>query len=377
MAWKGNKKNNPPNPKNENINRGEKRIGDIRSNSIRRDTDKQTDLKITLYDIDEVIINYLNIMDLSIIDGGDVVKVPIYYGSNEKWVASRKFGYIRDKQGKIQLPAMIIKRTNTENDDDIEVFHKYLKYPVIKKYSEKNKYTQFSAISNDFKKTQEVYNITMADHMVLTYNCIIWTEYHEQMNSIIEKIKFNTKDYWGSSKGFRFRTMVASFSHTVELQTDEDRIVKSEFDLTTHGYILPDSYKILDKMYPTTNKLFTPKKIVIGTEIVTSESELYPYNNHIEKWSNKSYPNLSQGELLKTTSKGWNPINTTNPQLSGIKVVYVSGKPSIESSSNVKWRMAPSNSSEYGEEGWLAFDNSFLYLYSGGEWKRTPINSFS
>jgi hypothetical protein len=101
------------------------------------------------------------------------------------------------------------------------------------------------------------------DHMVFTYSFIVWTEYHEQMNTIIEKIKFNTKDYWGSSKGFRFRTRVDNFSHTVELQADEDRVVKTEFDLITHGYILPESYQLLDRQYPSTDKLFTKKKSLL------------------------------------------------------------------------------------------------------------------
>ena len=55
-----------------------------------------------------------------------------------------------------------------------------------------------------------------------------------------------------------------SISHAVELQVDTDRLVKSEFDLTVNGYILPDTMDKLTGKQMTTQKFFTPKKIIMG-----------------------------------------------------------------------------------------------------------------
>lgn len=295
-SWRGNPNNPVPNPVQADMARSEKRIEDNRSEQIRRDEDTQKDQQITLKDVDKVIFDQLESLQITVVDEGNQVKVPIFYGSPEKWVSVRRDGVIRDNQGKIQLPAMIFQRTNSENNDDIEIFHKYVKYPVIQKYSPKNKYSRFSLLTDTIKPTNEIYNIRMADHMVFTYKFIVWTEYHEQMNPIIEKIKYNTKDYWGSPRGFRFLCRTEGFTHTIELASDDDRMVRTEFNLIINGYILPENYQLLDRQYPSTEKLFTPKKIEIGGETIqqnlTSKGFEYPDG----KWKSKSYPNIDKGQ---------------------------------------------------------------------------------
>ena len=258
--WKGNVRNPAPNPIQAPIERAEKLESINRVEQVRRDTDKQKNITISLYDIDETILLHLEQLQLQVEDQGKQVKVPFFYGSPERWVSARRDGYIRDKQGKIILPAVILKRTNSEADSTLQFFHRYLNVPVMKKYSEKNAYTQFSALMGRNVPINDVYNITMPNHMVLTYHFIVWTAYVEQMNKLIETFQFNTKDYWGSKKGFRFRTKIESYGHTVELQANDERIVKSEFDLITHGYILPDSMTKLEDHILTTQKFLTPKK---------------------------------------------------------------------------------------------------------------------
>lgn len=315
-SWKGNPNNPVPNHVQESIARSEKRVNENRSFPVRRDTDTQKDLRITLMDVDQVIFDHLEKMQISVVDEGNTIKVPIFYGSPEKWVSARRDGFLRDRQGKIQLPAMIFRRTTSDNDDNIEIFNRYVKYPVIQKYSKKNKYTPFSLLTTKNAPLNEIFNITMADHMVFTYSFIIWTEYHEQMNPIIEKIKFNTKDYWGSPRGFRFRCRVESFSHTIELNADDDRIVRTEFNLVTNGYILPESYQLLDRQYPTTEKLFTPKKIIISPEIVSTDYDMTRQNNNSDKWKSKRYPNINSNEEPSGSGISWNDdVNGTRENL--------------------------------------------------------------
>jgi len=381
-SWRGNSKNPVPNQVQEDISLSEKRVGENRSFPVRRDTDKQKDQRITLMDVDQVMFDHLEKMQISVVDEGNIIKVPIFYGSPEKWVAARRDGFLRDRQGKLQLPAMIFRRTNSENDDDVEIFNRYIKYPVIQKNSHKNKYTQFSILTSKNAPVNEVFNITMADHMVFTYSFIVWTEYHEQMNPIIEKIKFNTKDYWGSPRGFRFRVRAEGFSHTIELNSDDDRIVRTEFNLITNGYILPESYQLLDRQYPTTDKLFTPKKIIIGTEVVATDYDMTKHNSYADKQKSKRYPNLNAGDEPPGPGVTWGDdrkgtfgaSKTVHQILSTLQTI---SSTTDQDAKTPLWQAPPAYPTSPGKEGWMAYDDSYLYIYSGGIWRRAPLNLFT
>lgn len=385
-SWKGNPTNPVPNPVQESSALSEKRVDENRSFPVRRDTDKQKDQRITLMDVDQVMFDHLEQMQISVVDEGSTIRVPIFYGSPEKWVAARRDGFLRDRQGKIQLPAMIFRRTNSDNDDDIEIFNRYVRYPVIQTHSVKNKYTQFSILTTKNAPVNEVFNITMADHMVFTYGFIIWTEYHEQMNPIVEKIKFNTKDYWGSPRGFRFRVRAEGFSHAIELNADDDRIVRTEFNLITNGYILPESYQLLDRQYPTTEKLFTPKKIIIGTEVVATDYDMTRLNSYANKWKSKRYPNLNTGDEPVGPGISWGDTTDSSALPKTVREVVASIKVSKSAigwtvteptTAGINWQQVPASPNSPGNDGWLAHDNAYFYIYSGGSWKRVPINQFS
>lgn len=384
--WKGNPLNPVPNYVQCDKTKSEKIIKDNRSTQVRRDTDTHKNFTITFKDVDQVIFDHLEQMQISVIDEGNTIKIPIFYGSPEKWVTAKRDGYIRDRQGKIQLPAMIFRRTTSDNDDDIEIFNRYVRYPVIQKNSSKNKYTQFALLTKKNVSVNEVFNITMADHMVFTYAFIIWTEYHDQMNTIIEKIKFNTKDYWGSSRGFRFRCRVEAFNHTIELNADDDRMVRTEFNLITNGYILPESYRLLDRQYPTTEKLFTPKKILMGMEIVATDYDLSNLTDNSDKWKSQHYPNLNAGDEPLPPAITWGDVNDSSALSPSAKNIVGSLSVSrtasgwtitAPSTSNITWQTVPSHPDSPGNEGWMAYDNSYLYIYSSGEWKRVPINQLA
>lgn len=300
-SWKGDITNPVPNEIREPDNRSEKVIADNRAQHVRRDKDNQKNFTISLYDIDEAILDHLNNnLQLQVEDQGQKIKVPSFFGSPEQWTSAQRDGYIRDKQGKLILPAVVLKRTTSENDQSLQFFNRYLQTPAIKLYSEKNKYTQFNILAGRNAPVHEVYNIIVPSHMVLTYHFILWTEYVEQMNDLVLRFQFNTKDYWGSKKGFRFRTRIESFGHTVEVRSGEDRVVKTEFDLTTHGYVLPDSIVKLDGEHMTAEKFFTPKKIIMGAEVVGTAANLAELDKNREKWRNPNYPNLQKDVEIPT-----------------------------------------------------------------------------
>lgn len=260
---------------------------------MRRDTDKNKNFTVTLQDIDDTIFLHLEDLQITVEDEGNVIKVPIIYTSPEKWVSARRDGFFRDRYGKIQLPVIVASRRNSENDDNMEMFNRHLKYPIMQRYSPKNKYTQFSALVPQNAPVHEVYYITMADHQLITYQFIVWAEYHTQMNAILEKFKFANKSYWGREHGLRFRCRVEGMDHQNDLDESEDKTIKTEFSVVCNGYILPETYTQLDRQYPSTNKLFTPKKILFGAETVSKGMDPHPPAPDSEgKIKSKAYPNL-------------------------------------------------------------------------------------
>lgn len=387
-SWKGSPNNPAPNNEREPIARSEKPIGDNRALHVRRDTDGQKNITIGLYDIDETILVHLERMNLQVTDAGEVVKVPIFYGSPEIWTAARRDGYLRDKQGKVILPMMTLKRTNSGDDESLKYFHRYLKSSVIKKYSTKNKYTQFSILAGQNAPINEVYNIVFPSHMKLTYHFIIWTEYVEQMNKLVEDIRFNTNDYWGSKKGFRFRTQVEGFGHTTELQVGEDRIVKTEFDLITHGYILPETITTLENQKSTMEKFFTPKKFIVNTEVVATDFDLTQFDANREKWRNPNYPNLPKDEEIPPP--GISVVDSVEDNSSTIAANIVATLKSVTSGPNptvIESSVTYNNPSlnvvppppdigGSGNNGDVAYDDEYLYIYSGGRWRRVAISQF-
>jgi hypothetical protein len=296
MAWRGNPTNTVPNPIQKDVNRSEGRIIDNRALHTRRDTDKLKNFTVTLKDIDETVFNHLSKMDLSVVDAGNHIKVPVSYASPEKWKSVQNDGFMRDNNGRIILPSLIYYRASSEADKNMTMFNKYLRYSVIKQYSQKNQYTPFSTLIGKNVPVNEVYNVVMPDHMTFNYKFVMWTEYIEQMNSLIERINFETNDYWGSERGFRFRTFVDSYVHTTEVEAGADRLIKTEFDLTLKGYLLPDLFAPgLDGFKSTTEKVFTAKKIILGVEVVGTDWQPATPRTESDRWRSQQYPNLVRG----------------------------------------------------------------------------------
>lgn len=382
--WKGDITNPAPNTVKESIERSEKFVtnndpaafvSNDRAEQVRRDKDEQKSFTISLYDIDEAILTQLQQLQIQITDVGKRVNVPIFFGPPERWVSAQRDGYIRDKQGKVMQPAMILKRSNSENDSSLMFFNRYLDTPAMKLYSEKNKYTKFGALTGQNAPVNEIFNVLVPKHMVLTYHFIVWTALVEQMNEAIQTIIYNTQDYWGSKKGFRFRTMVeGGYAHNVEIQAGEERLVRTEFDLTTHGYILPDSVTHLERHKMTTQKRMTKKKFIIGMEVVRTDFELQQMNANAEKWRNPIYPNLSYNTnipvpgLTVDTNIRDNSFLEAGPRV-GIKV--------DNSPLFLRMRPVPISQAAGGQDGDMSYDSQYFYFHMNHKWHWVAISAFT
>ena len=238
-----------------------------RALQVSRDNDTVETITIGVKDIDESIFYYFNnVLKPQVTQNSSVINVPLIYASPERWAAMQKDGYYRDKNGKMQAPLITFKRTNLEknrnlgnkldgnNPQNFGIF--------TKQYSRKNAYDRFGTLNNRVKD-KEMYAVAIPDYVNITYSCVIFTDYMEQNNKIIEGINFASDSYWGDPNKFKFRAMVNNYSTATDLVQGNDRIVKTEFDINLLGYIITDAINAVN---------FNPKKMYSKSSInITGE----------------------------------------------------------------------------------------------------------
>jgi hypothetical protein len=305
MSWQGNKTNVQPNNVQAPPSVSDVKIGENRALNTRRDTDTVRNVSTKLLDIDTAIFNYLDkeINPHVVSTGNSRIKVPIIYGSPERWKSARVDGVIRDYNGKIQLPLLMLKRNSVAKNESLSTFNRYLTYPVMAKYTQKNQYDRFSILNKTVAPVNNVFAITLPDHVKITYDFMIWTEYVEQMNTVIEKINFSADDYWGDNKRYRFRVYVGDYTNNVEINSGKDRMIRTEFNITVMAYLLPDSFE--DKKL-TTQKLLIPRKVVVTEGI---SNNLNPSDNY----SVPNDPNSVQASLVDNYIELNSQIGTLPP----------------------------------------------------------------
>jgi hypothetical protein len=233
---------------------------------------KQKDFSVSLKDHDEVIKYYFeNTIKPSVIQNGERVMVPIMYGSPERWKTVQSDGALRDKDGKLLTPLIMYKRDTLEknrslgNKLDGNKVHNYQLFE--QKFNPKNQYDKFSIITNR-QPSKEVYMSVIPDYVTLTYSCIIFTDYIEQINPIIEAINFSGDSYWGDFSRFKFRARIDSFSTVTEVTTADGRAVKSTFNIILNGYIIPDT---INKQIANADMYYGTSQLVFNFETTTSD----------------------------------------------------------------------------------------------------------
>ena len=222
---------------------------------------------VTLMDMDSAIIFYFeNVIQPSVEDNGENVKVPIMYASPERWKAIQRDGFMRDKKRQTITPVIAYRRTSVEKDDTIpqdklDANNPNLFYTFEKKFSQQNRYDKFSTQIGNIPQ-REYYNVTFPDYVTISYDFIIWTSYIAQMNKIVERVVYSDGAYWGDPDKMRFRSTVDTFTDATEV-SDVERLVRTNFSVTMRGYLLPEGN--FDHR-STTQKFLTPKKVIFGTE---------------------------------------------------------------------------------------------------------------
>lgn len=242
-----------------------------RSEELSSKNDKYKQFSVNIQDVDEAILYYFeNVIRPTVVQSGERIVVPLVYGSPERFKTVQKDGFYRDKKGKIMSPIIMFKRDSMDKNRSIanklDANNPHLYTSWQKAYNPKNFYSNFDILNNRVPTKQFVANV-VPDYVTLTYSFIVQTYYIEQLNKIIEAINYASDSYWGDPERFQFKAMIDSFNTITELNQGQNRVVRSNFNLKVHGYIVPD---IIQKDLKAIKKYNSKSKVTFGMEAVDS-----------------------------------------------------------------------------------------------------------
>jgi len=255
---------------------------------------------ITLLDIDNIIYEYFTkVINPQVVgENNTLISVPVRHASPERWSAIQSDGVYRDEKGQLQRPMIVFTRTGVSKDESFVTFNKYLSVPFVKKYSNKNSYDRFSLLNNAHPLA-EVHNVTFPDHVVLTYEFNMSTEYVQQMNSLVETINFAEGDYWGDPTRLKFRASIDSFTNAVEVPSDDDRSVSTSFTLTVNAYLLP---RVFDNK-TTVQRTLGTRKVKFGLEAINTYDTIVPSKKEMAIKIKQKLNETSKNLLLNRKTK--------------------------------------------------------------------------
>lgn len=247
-----------------------------RAKQTAADTQQDKDFSIGIKDIDEAVMYYFEkVLKLSVVQNNNRIAIPILYGSAENWKNFQRDGYFRDKEGKLMAPLLVYKRnTVTQNRNlgyklDGNLIHNMQLFE--KRYSVRNFYSNFNLLSNRSPE-KEYIAVATPDYVTIEYECFVWTHFMEQMDTIVEALNFASRAYWGDPNRFLFHSSIETFTDSTEYAQSEDRAVKTNFNITLNGYLIPDT---INKKMANATKYYGVSKVVFGLEATDSPLEQF------------------------------------------------------------------------------------------------------
>jgi hypothetical protein len=228
---------------------------------------------ITLKDVDTAVLNHVkNIMKPSVREANEIFKIPVYYGNEERWKAFRKRGVLRDKNGSLLLPLIMLKRTEVARNIlagqafSHDVKNEYINVVRGNKWSKDNQYDRFS-VQQGVEPVYENIVTTMPTYSDITYEFVLWTNFIEQMNPLIESFVDQSHTYWGDGTNIKFLCTTDSIADASEMTQDGERFIRSTFTLITKAYLLPEYLNsVVTNKISNMRKQITPSKITFGYE---------------------------------------------------------------------------------------------------------------
>tara|TARA_Y100000361_G_C11132874_1_gene330070 strand:+ start:201 stop:1064 length:864 start_codon:yes stop_codon:yes gene_type:complete len=263
---------NTVNRENQVSQRGISSRGGNESKTIIPGIDLSKQYSITLKDIDTSVLSFVkNVIKPSVQEANEKIKVPIMYGNEERWKAVRKRGVLRDKNNTLILPLIMLKRVSVEKSDAIpgyehDIRRKYTEIVRNSSWSKKNKYSRFAVQNNDLPVHENLVT-TIPNFVNITYEFVLWTNFIEQMNPLVESFMEFDKTYWGNKDTYRFICTLDSVSDASEMDSRGERFIKSTFSVTSKAYLLPEETNsiVTGKLNQVQRKI-SPSKVIFGFE---------------------------------------------------------------------------------------------------------------
>ena len=269
------------------VNRGKQTsTKDIKDNSSNRKKsftpgiNLSNNYAITLKDIDTAIMGHVkNVIRPKVMEANETTDVTVMYGNEERWKSVRKRGVMRDINGSIILPLIMLKRTSIEKNQELpraewDVKREHAQVVRKQLWSKKNRYDRFNVQFGN-KPLQESLVTTTPNFVNINYNFIVWTNFIEQMNPLVEIFEENNNTYWGDSPDYKFLSYTDSITDASEMNQDGERFIKSEFTLITKAYLLPeDTNSVVTNKISNMQKVLSPSKVKFGVESDASDFQI-------------------------------------------------------------------------------------------------------
>ena len=229
---------------------------------------------ITLKDIDTAILNHVkNVMKPGVREANETFKIPVFYGNEERWNSVRKRGALRDKNGSLILPLIMLKRTEVaRNDSSGHSYPHDLKGEFINvvrnsSWGKDNQYDRFS-VQQGTKPTYENIVTGMPTYSDITYEFVLWTNFIEQMNPLVESFVDQSHTYWGGGTNLKFLCTTDSITDASEVDQGGERFIKSTFSVIAKAYLLPEYLNsVITNKVSNMKKQLTPSKVSFKTEV--------------------------------------------------------------------------------------------------------------
>ena len=237
-----------------------------KARQIRRNDDVKNS-QVGIYDIDLAFKHFLE-KDVkpTIEEDGKYLAVPVMYASPENWSSAQRDGFMKDGNGKVQTPLISFKRNS------LDINTEYSKLKVLtdedttkafeKQYTKNNRYDAFSQLTGMLPPKKERHIIDVPDYVNIQYDLIVWCDYMEDLNKLVEQIVY----FQGGAFGERYKFQIKGESYSFETTNGvgEERIVRSNVTLTAKAYLVPEDR---GKKSINTQKVFGLSKIVWNSNL--------------------------------------------------------------------------------------------------------------
>tara|TARA_R110002020_G_scaffold127669_2_gene286342 strand:- start:4699 stop:5646 length:948 start_codon:yes stop_codon:yes gene_type:complete len=228
---------------------------------------------ITLKDIDTAVLGHIkDVIKPKVQEANETIDVTVMYGNEERWKSVRKRGVMRDRNGSIILPLIMLRRTDIAKNTlsgqgfDHDVQGKYAQVIRNSHWSKDNRYSRFSVLTG-IKPNYESVVTGMPDFADITYEFVLWTNFIEQMNPLIETFVAQSNTYWGDSTEYKFLSSLDTITDATEMNADGERFVKSTFSITTNAYLLPEYLNsVITNKKSNMSKQISTSRVVFGYE---------------------------------------------------------------------------------------------------------------